>query len=167
MRFRTNLMARYEWRRNPNRTKIFINNYLKYIKKYKNIEDQVIIDLGYGKNNSLSISSAFVLNGAKKAYAIESDIVVSIGYPSTSLFEGVLLQKNVYLIKNEQINYKVNQKDIFDKTINVIELNNFIYKIKNDLIQQNNNKSYSNSNIQHFILDKTSSSARNISDEIL
>jgi len=98
---------------------------------------------------------------------LESDIIVSIGYPSTSLFEGVLLQKNVYLIKNEKINYKVNQQDILDKTINVIEFNDFIYKIKNNSIQQNNSKGYSNCNIHHFISDKTSSSSRNISDKIL
>jgi len=98
---------------------------------------------------------------------IESDIIVSIGYPSTSLFEAVLLKKNVYLIKNEQINYKINQQDVFDETINVIELDDFIYKIKNDLIHRNRNEGYINSNIHHFISDKTPNSVRRITDAIL
>jgi len=98
---------------------------------------------------------------------LESDIIVSIGYPSTSLFEAVLLKKNVYLIKDGHINYKVNQQDIFDETINVIELDDFIYKIKNDLIHRNRNEGYINSNIHHFISDKTPNSVRRITDAIL
>lgn len=73
LRIKSNLQNRYEWRGNPNRTKKIFNNYYQRIMKYKSIDNQVILDFGCGKNNSLSIVTAFLLNGAKKAYAIESN----------------------------------------------------------------------------------------------
>ena len=96
-----------------------------------------------------------------------SDIVVSIGYPSTSLFESILLGKDVYLINNKDIDYKVYDKDIYEKTIFVLSLEDFITNLQNDSISQNIGTDIYNNNIGHFIFDQTPNSSKNIADQIL
>lgn len=122
LRIRSNLKNRYEWRRNPIRTKKIFNNYYQHIMKYKSIDNQVILDLGCGKNNSLSIATAFLLNGAKKGYAIESNLSynkleINSEAISSGLYEMLL---DCYAFKDEWL--KVNNGKHFNYILEKIDM---------------------------------------------
>jgi SAM-dependent methyltransferase len=116
------LQKRFEWRRSPNRTKKILSRYISLIQKYQSIDNKVLLELGCGKVNSLSLATAFLINGCRKVYAIET----SSAYDKTDfkheaiasgLYEMIL---DCYAFKNEWLLNK--NETYYNNILNTINM---------------------------------------------
>ena len=121
---------------------LFNNNHLEYslcIRPHPRGDSSLLNDFSqYSDDLRKDVNSSI----------LESSAVFSIGYPSTSLFEGKVVGKETYLIKSKDLVYDVLEQEKYENTIINISLNALCTNILDNTFKLNN---VSFNYIDHFI----------------